>query len=163
MLFLIFSRIWECRSHFNVLLIVHIDLLGTEWIFFRVRYFIASLAVLAIVVQVFWMHFKSAIQLCLWGEQLSALDPVKYHLEEIPMKNWLGRLCKTRNHNYLFLYSDSDDLIPWTLVEEIADIAAGHGNYVEKKKFIGSQHVQHYRKYPKVNFRALFFWYTMTC
>ncbi|OXA51140.1 Transmembrane protein 53 [Folsomia candida] len=102
-----------------------------------VRFLIASIAVLLIVIQVFWMHFKSAIQLCLWGEQLSSLDPVKYHIEEIPLRNWLGRLGKMRNHHYLFLYSDNDDLIPWTLVEEFADIAATQGNYVVKRKFAG--------------------------
>lgn len=81
---------------------------------------------------------------------MSSLDPVKYHIEEIPLRNWLGRLGKMRNHHYLFLYSDNDDLIPWTLVEEFADIAATQGNYVVKRKFAGSVHVQHYRKYPKV-------------
>lgn len=97
------------------------------------------------------MHFKSAVTLCLYGEQLSGVDPSRYQVEEVPLKNWMGRLCKMKNHNYLFLYSDNDDLIPWKEVEEFSEIAADQeGNRVVRKKFLGSVHVQHYRQHPKV-------------
>jgi len=110
---------------------------------------VASLVVLAIAFQTFWVHMKAALELCIWGEPISDHSSNKSQVSEIPLKNWLPRICKMKNHNYLFIYSDTDDLIPWNQVEEIADIAASHDNYVVKKKFLGSEHVMHYRKYPK--------------
>jgi len=89
--------------------------------------------------------------MCMFGEPLKPLHLRKDTMDDFPLKNWLGRLCKMQNHNYLFLYSDNDDLIPEEQVEEIADIATSHeGNSVNKIKFKGSEHVQHYRMYPEV-------------
>jgi dienelactone hydrolase len=89
--------------------------------------------------------------MCIFGEPLKHLHVKRKDTsDDFPLRNWIGRLCKMQNHNYLFLYSDADDLIPADQVEEVAEIAASHGNKVEKIFFKGSEHVQHYRKYPEV-------------
>jgi len=120
-------------------------------------YVAALLAMVVVALQIMWLHIKAGLEVCIWGEQLHSLDPVKYHMHEIPSRNWLARLGKMRNHNYLFLYSDNDDLIPWTQVEEFADITAHatQSNWVVKKKFLGSLHVQHYRQYPEEYIEAV--------
>lgn len=114
------------------------------------------MVVVMLVAQVFWYHLKTAVKMCIFGEPLDDILLKPKHKDNIPLKDWLGRLCKVQKHSFLFLYSDADDLIPWNQVEKVADIVTSHGNKVQTKKFIGSEHVQHYRKYPEVTFEPFF-------
>jgi hypothetical protein len=89
------------------------------------------------------------------GEQLKPLQRVKkeestVEAHHIPISNWLGRICRMQNHSCLFFYCDSDPLNMVHEIEESIKIIESHGNSVEKVAFKGSDHVQHYRKYPDV-------------
>lgn len=48
-----------------------------------------------------------------------------------------------------YIYSESDDLVPWTDVEEHAAMAVTKGRKVELEKFKGSPHVGHMRQDPE--------------
>ncbi len=48
------------------------------------------------------------------------------------------------------MYSDSDELIPVSKIEKLAKIVEARGSNVKKVRFSGSEHVMHYRRYPKV-------------
>ncbi|CAL8103514.1 unnamed protein product [Orchesella dallaii] len=112
------------------------------------RFLAAAFVIFLLVCQVFWYHFKTAVKFCIAGDSLESLEnPGKN--ETTPLTNWLGRIAGLKNHNFLFLYSDGDELIPCDKIERFAAITAANGNKVEKVKFVGSEHVLHYRKYPK--------------
>ncbi|ODN04461.1 Transmembrane protein [Orchesella cincta] len=112
------------------------------------RFLAAAFVIFLLVCQVFWYHLKTAVNFCIVGDSLDALESPG-RCEATPLTNWLGRIAKLRNHNFLFLYSDGDELIPCDKIERFAAIAEARGNKVEKVKFAGSEHVLHYRKYPK--------------
>jgi len=71
-------------------------------------------------------------------------------MNHFPISNWLGRICKMRNHFCLFLYCDSDSLHFQDEAEDVIKIIESYDNNVDKNMFEGSEHVQHYRKYPEV-------------
>lgn len=112
------------------------------------KYVVAGLVIFFLVCQTFWFHLRTAFHFCLYGDTLDALE--NRDSQEAPLTNWLGRIVNLRNHNFLFLYSDGDDLIPADQVERFASIVASRGSTVEKLRFTGSEHVMHYRRYPKV-------------
>jgi len=118
------------------------------------NYFVAGLIILLLVMQVLFYHLKSACRFCCFGDSLDSLS-VDSKREESPLHNWLNRIAQIQNHYHLFIYSDADELIPAEKVETFAKITEGYGNHVETLKLLGSEHVQHYRKYPKVCLLAI--------
>lgn len=116
----------------------------------RFRYVAAGLVIFLVACQIFWYHLKCAWNFCLFGDSLDALENCDN--EPAPLTNWLGRIANMKNHSFLFLYSDCDSLIPVDQVERFAGIAASRGSNVEKVRFVGSEHVMHFRRYPKVRY-----------
>ena len=107
--------------------------------------------VFVIILNVFWYHVKTAFRFCWWGDNLSIIEKGGIiHREEAPSQNWLSRISQLSKHNFLFIYSDADELIPAWKIEEFASILIKRENRVKYLKFVDSPHVQHLRQYPKV-------------
>jgi len=103
----------------------------------------AAVMVGLLIFSIFWTHIKSAFRFCMNGD-IVGFDSGR------PVHNWLGRISQYRNHNFLFIYSDGDDIIRSHNVEKIANFLESQDNRVKYLKFKDSLHVQHYRMYPKV-------------
>lgn len=116
--------------------------------FLRVRYIIAAVMVVLLVCNVFWSHMKSALRFCLSGD-IIGFDSGR------PTFNWLGRLSQYRNHNFLFIFSDADDIIRADTVEKFAKFMEIEGNRVKRLRYTDSLHVSHYRKYPEEYVKAI--------
>lgn len=132
------------------------NLLTMNFVFFHelwtsFKYVVAGLVIFYLVCQIFWYHIRTAFTFCVFGDSLEYLE--NRDKVEAPLTGWLERIVNMRNHNFLFLYSDSDELIPVNKIEKLAKIVEARGSNVKKVRFSGSEHVMHYRRYPKVKMK----------
>ncbi|KAH3731966.1 DUF829 domain-containing protein [Pelomyxa schiedti] len=92
--------------------------------------------------------------------QHALISPVARGLCAVYMKHTPAKKCLDRllhhldNHqipgtSQLFLYSDTDRLVPYTNVEKFASLQRYHGHSVRLEKFIGSHHVAHLLHSPQ--------------
>lgn len=102
--------------------------------------------------KIFWYHLKTALNFCIKGDKVKANERCgTIRTEDGPSQNWLSRISHYRNHNFLFIYSEADELIPAEKVENFADILIKRQNHVKYLKFKDSPHVKHYLMHPNVS------------
>ncbi|CAG7820797.1 unnamed protein product [Allacma fusca] len=118
--------------------------------FFGIRHPIAAAITSLWMLDTFWGFNLLSMNVCYSGERYE--NPFetekKTTSEPFPLYDWLPRLCRTRNHAFLFLYSEKDEITPWEQVERIATVLENRGNSVMLVKFEGSRHVAHFRNFP---------------
>jgi len=116
-----------------------------------VRYFMAAGIILILIFHVFWYHMKTAFHFCWLGDNITPVESGGFirRDDEAPSQNWLSRISQIRNHNFLFIYSEVDELIHAHKVEHVAEILSNRENRIKYLKFTDSEHVKHYKKYPK--------------
>ncbi|CAG7733902.1 unnamed protein product [Allacma fusca] len=112
------------------------------------KHVIAGIIIIMLMAQVFWHHVRLAFRFCIVGERIEG--PRSSSKKELaPLQDWLTRISKLRSHAFAFMYSEADVMIPWQQVEKVAGVLRDRGNSVKLMKFVGSEHVQHFRMFPE--------------